>query len=488
MTRLGVTNALALLASRVALADVPTNCPYSASVGKWKFDVGSRGDGELTMQCGYDKLGAVTATHEFELAEENLVTNLKTGSTGTYTTIYNQGFQFEIDGNQWFVYYYFDNNGYECDKTSVGYVHDAKGATWGCTQGTKFQTNTIGKLNRDVESWQLDNVAVEYTIAGLPDTLFEHEPEFIQKLNDMNLPWTAARNLDNEKYTIKEHFYRAGGVIRRNVDADQMTVQEKIEKSKNLPRMAGVPENLDWRNIDGESFVSVVDDQGACGSCYSFAACGLMEARVRIDSGNTKRPNFSEQDVITCGKDRTYNQGCSGGWAFLTAGKYMNEFGLVEEYCAPYSPVSRSCEDVSSCKRWYSSEYEYLGGYYGATMGDDGAAMVEELQNGPVAVGFLVNDAFRTYSSGVFVDPGQSVTSEFNPIVSVNHAVLCVGYGVCGKNDPACDGKDEGMRYWIVKNSWGKSFGEQGYFKIIRGVNELGIESMPFRAVPIINM
>jgi len=114
--------------------------------------------------------------------------------------------------------------------------------------------------------------------------------------------------------------------------------------------------------------------------------------------------------------------------------------------------------------------------------------MVQELQNGPVAVGFLVNDAFRTYSSGVFVDPGQQVNSEFNPIVSVNHAVLCVGYGVCGANDPECNGINEGMRYWIVKNSWGKSFGENGYFKIIRGVNELGIESMPFRAVPIINM
>lgn len=212
-----------------------------------------------------------------------------------------------------------------------------------------------------------------------------------------------------------------------------------------------------------------------------------MESRFRVASGNTQKPSFSEQEVITCAKDKTYNQGCSGGWAFLIAGKYMQEFGFVEESCAIYNPVDRKCdENTKSCKRFFSKDYEYVGGYYGANIGDQGAAMVEELQNGPVAVGFLVTDGFRTYSSGVYVEAGLS--SEFNPIVSVNHAVLCVGYGVCGKDDVECDGKNEGMKYWIVKNSWGKSFGESGYFKIIRGVNELGIESMPFKAVPILDL
>merc|ERR1719219_1014525 len=91
--------------------DVPTNCPYSASTGTWKFDIGTRGDGDITLTCGYDNLGAVTATHEFEFIEENLVRNVATGSEGTYTTIYNQGFEFTIDNNVWFVYYYFDGNG-----------------------------------------------------------------------------------------------------------------------------------------------------------------------------------------------------------------------------------------------------------------------------------------------------------------------------------------------------------------------------------------
>merc|ERR1712025_1038312 len=108
-------------------------------------------------------------------------------------------------------------------------------------------------------------------------------------------------------------------------------------------------------------------------------------------------------------------------------------------------------------------------------------AMVKEMQNGPIAVGFMVTDGFRTYSSGVYVESG--LKSEFNPIVPINHAVLAVGYGECSANDDNCnnDPANEGLKYWIVKNSWGKSFGMDGYFNILRGVDELGIESMPFK-------
>ena len=78
-----------LLALPFVISDVPTNCPYSASVGKWRFEIGTRGDNSVTDVCGYDKLGAVSGVHEFEMSEQNHVKNVATGSEGTYTTIYS---------------------------------------------------------------------------------------------------------------------------------------------------------------------------------------------------------------------------------------------------------------------------------------------------------------------------------------------------------------------------------------------------------------
>merc|ERR1712088_837044 len=194
----------------------------------------------------------------------------------------------------------------------------------------------------------------------------------------------------------------------------------------------GLPETLDWRNVEGQNFVSPVDDQGGCGSCYSFASMGMMESRIRVQTNNQQQPIFSEQEIITCGRDKTYNQGCVG-----------------------------------------------------ATMGDGGQTMMEEMQNGPLAVGFMVLDDFRYYDGGIYVQSTDNeLKDEFNPFVPVNHAVLAVGYGTCTSSnpDPNCDGAAEGTPYWIVKNSWGTSFGDQGFFYILRGVDEVGIESIVVKA------
>merc|ERR1711972_1075237 len=167
-----------------------------------------------------------------------------------------------------------------------------------------------------------------------------------------------------------------------------------------------------------------------------------------------------------------------------------HDFGVVEEHCAPYNPSDRTCPDTSSCKRWYAdSDYRYLGGYYGATTDDHGAAMIKELQEGPMAVAFNVQGDFGSYKSGVWFD--TNVKSDFNPFVPVNHAVLMVGYGVCpgpGKSSGdliPCGDAPEGTPYWICKNSWGTSFGADGYFLILRGDDEVGIESAPMRVTAI---
>ena len=80
--------------------------------------------------------------------------------------------------------------------------------------------------------------------------------------------------------------------------------EEDLLKAKSLP------DEFDWRNVDGKNYVSPVRDQASCGSCYAFGTLGMFEARVRILSNNTKTPVFSTQDIVSCSK---YSQGCEGG-------------------------------------------------------------------------------------------------------------------------------------------------------------------------------
>ena len=79
---------------------------------------------------------------------------------------------------------------------------------------------------------------------------------------------------------------------------------------KDLLIAKSLPEEFDWRNVDGKNYVSPVRNQGSCGSCYAFGTLAMFEARVRILSNNTKTPVFSPQDVVSCSP---YSQGCEGG-------------------------------------------------------------------------------------------------------------------------------------------------------------------------------
>jgi len=95
--------------------------------------------------------------------------------------------------------------------------------------------------------------------------------------------------------------------------------------------------------------------------------------------------------------------------------------------------------------------------------------MRELVASGPLAVGITVPSSFEEYRSGVYIEPkadGGAIGSK--PFEPTGHAVLVVGYGV----------DEQGVKYWRVKNSWGRHFGETGYFRVRRGTDEISIESM----------
>ena len=113
---------------------------------------------------------------------------------------------------------------------------------------------------------------------------------------------------------------------------------------------------------------------------------------------------------------------------------------------------------------FFATGYRYVGGYFGNC---SEAAMMQELINRcPVAVGITVPQSFEEYRSGIYIENKENDPS-YSTFEPTGHAVLVVGYGV-----------ENGTKYWRVRNSWGRHFGETGYFRVRRGTDEISIESM----------
>jgi cathepsin C len=234
-----------------------------------------------------------------------------------------------------------------------------------------------------------------------------------------------------------------------------------------------LPTSFDWRKHEGVNYDSIVKNQGNCGSCYAMATISVAEARIRIKSKMRDQTLLSSQAVVSCS---IYNQGCDGGYPYLVA-KHAVDFGLVPNACMEYTAEngecklmrSKQCRDPNNPTRYYASNYSYIGGFYG---GCSEVAMMEELyQNGPVMVAFDAPSSLFYYTGGIYTGEKPPQEDEHVPGLNIwektNHAVVAVGWGV-----------DKGVKYWIIKNTWGGDWGENGYFRIRRGTDECGVESM----------
>lgn len=220
------------------------------------------------------------------------------------------------------------------------------------------------------------------------------------------------------------------------------------DKRMSVASALGRPDKWDWREHNG---VTPVKDQGECGSCWTFSTVGTLEAHTLIKYGDFTP--LSEQQLVDCAGDFD-NYGCDGGLPSHAFEYIMHAGGISTEAAYPYRGRDRKCKVDPN-----TFAIKVTGGSVNITAGDEEALADAIYTHGPVSIAYDCEDDFLSYSSGIY----SSKTCK-GSVDDVNHAVVAVGYG-----------RENGMDYWLVKNSWGTGWGIKGYFKIQRGVNMCGI-------------
>ena len=207
-----------------------------------------------------------------------------------------------------------------------------------------------------------------------------------------------------------------------------------------------VPISIDWRK---KNAVTSVKDQGQCGSCWAFSSTGASEGAWAIKTGNLI--DLSEEQLVDCATGMQYgSHGCNGG-QMEGAFKYLIQNGqcALSEY--PYtSSKSGSCQSCTQIAHFSSCSY---------VKPNDQIVLKSAVAQQPIAVAIEADTRyFQSYSGGIIDSPSCGTT--------LDHGVLIVGYG-----------EENGTKYWILKNSWSTSWGEQGYFRILRSdsTNDPGI-------------
>lgn len=303
--------------------------------------------------------------------------------------------------------------------------------------------------------------------------------KLIDYVNEKQTIWKAKLNSKFSSYSDEVKY----GLMGVNHVRNSVKSRQKMAKSRFLS--LSLPTNFDareqWPNCQS---LRNIRDQSSCGSCWAFGAVEAMSDRICIASGGRVQVTLSADDLLSCCSSCGY--GCNGGdplsaWRFwVTDGIVTGSNNTQKAGCKPYPfppcehhskkthfvPCKHDLYPTPKCKKNCQENYNEKtyaqDKYYGRTayaVDDDVEAIQNELYtNGPLEIAFEVYEDFLNYESGIYFHQGGKLGG--------GHAVKLIGWG-----------EENGVPYWIAANSWNTDWGEDGFFRILRGKDECGIES-----------
>jgi len=311
-------------------------------------------------------------------------------------------------------------------------AHIEEWEAWKEEHGKTYPANSdtkagLGELGEDesfrMNIWSENKAAIE-----------KHNRQFNEGVHTFQLAMNEFGDLRGHEFVSKLNGFRARSEKKCNGSLFRLPAN-----------FVSLPASVDWRQ---KGAVTPVKNQLDCGSCWTFSATGALEAAHQIKTG--KLVSLSEQQLVDCAS----SDGCMGGDMEEAFAYIKKNGGLDTEESYPYEGVDGKC-------RYKPANIGATDvGYKKIQKGDEKALMSAVANQGPCSVGIdASHNSFQFYDKGIYSEPSCSTWD-------LDHGVLVVGYGTCSETK---------KEFWLLKNSWGANWGEEGYFRMERNKNMCGV-------------